>query len=338
MINHIYQLVSPGNFSIKYEDINNQENVIVRPLYMSICHADQRYYLGNRDVKKLEEKLPMALIHEAMGEVVYDPTGTYKNGQKVVMIPNIPGNENKDIIFENYRKDSGFMSSGYDGFMRELVKMSPDRIVRLENVDVRVAAICEFISVGVHAINRFVNSSHSIRQKIGIWGDGSLAYVVACILKQMFSEYCVIIIGRDRFKLSQFTFADELYLADYIPTELSVDHAFECAGGNGSYYALDDIIKYINPQGTVMLLGVSENKVAINTRDILEKGLTFIGSSRSGKSDFEKAVQLLQTPKFQDRMTHIIYEDSPVRNIEDVHRVFKTDLSTSFKTVFKWDL
>ena len=31
----------------------------------------------------------------------------------------------------------------------------------------------------------------------------------------------------------------------------------------------DNIIKYINPQGTVMLMGVSENKVPINTRDIL---------------------------------------------------------------------
>lgn len=29
-----------------------------------------------------------------------------------------------------------------------------------------------------------------------------------------------------------------------------------------------------------MLMGVSENKVPINTRDILEKGLTFVGSTR----------------------------------------------------------
>lgn len=338
MINHIYQLVSPGNFSIKYEDIDNYNNVLIRPLYMSICHADQRYYLGKRDIKKLEQKLPMALIHESMGEVVFDPTHTYKVGQKVVMIPNIPGNDRKETIYENYRKDSGFMSSGYDGFMRELVKMPVDRVVCCDDIDFRAAAICEFISVAVHAVNRFINASHNIRKKIGIWGDGSLGYVVSCVLKQIFPEYHITIIGQDRFKLSQFTFVDNTYLSDCLPDKFEVDHAFECAGGNGSYYAIDDIIKYTNPQGTVMLLGVSENKVAINTRDILEKGLTFIGSSRSGKSDFENAVQLLKSSKFQDRIMRIIYEDTSVKSIEDIHRIFKTDLTTSFKTVFKWEL
>lgn len=338
MINHIYQLVYPRNFSIKYEDINSYDNLLVRPLYMSICHADQRYYLGQRDTKKLEQKLPMALIHESMGEVVFDPTHTYKSGQKVVMIPNIPGDYRKETIYENYRKDSGFMSSGYDGFMRELVRMPLDRVVCCDNIDFRVSSICEFISVAVHAVNRFISTSHNIRQKIGIWGDGSLGYVLSCVLKQLFPEYHITVIGQDRFKLSQFTFVNETYLADCIPSNFEIDHAFECAGGDGSYYAIDDIIRYINPQGSVMLLGVTENKVSINTRDILEKGLTFIGSSRSGKSDFEKAIQLLKLTRFQDRIMRIIYEDSPVRSIEDIHRVFKTDLTTSFKTIFKWEL
>jgi len=117
-----------------------------------------------------------------------------------------------------------------------------------------------------------------------------------------------------------------------------VDHAFECTGGNGSYFAINDIISCINPQGTVVLLGVTENKVSINTRDILEKGLTFVGSSRSGRSDFIQAVNLLKTPKFQSKILRIIYEDESVKNIDDIHRVFKTDLNTPFKTVFKWNL
>ena len=54
---------------------------------------------------------------------------------------------------------------------------------------------------------------------------------------------------------------------------------------------INSIIKYIKPQGSVMLMGVSENKVAINTRDILEKGLTLIGCSRSGRKDFIEAVK-----------------------------------------------
>ena len=48
-----------------------------------------RYYLGTRDPKVMAEKLPMALIHEGVGEVVFDPTETFKTGDKVVMVPNM---------------------------------------------------------------------------------------------------------------------------------------------------------------------------------------------------------------------------------------------------------
>ncbi len=51
MINYVYQLVSPRVISIKYENIDFNNDVIVKPLYMAICHADQRYYTGNRDKK-----------------------------------------------------------------------------------------------------------------------------------------------------------------------------------------------------------------------------------------------------------------------------------------------
>ena len=123
MINYVYQLVSPGVFSVKYEDMNFDNKLIVRPTYMALCHADQRYYLGQRSLDKLRAKLPMALIHESVGKVVYDSTGTYSYGQKVVMIPNVPSKNRNPVIFENYEKGSAFLSSGKDGFMREFVNI-----------------------------------------------------------------------------------------------------------------------------------------------------------------------------------------------------------------------
>ena len=43
MINCIYQLTSPKKINLKYEDIELTDKLIVKPTYMSICHADQRY-------------------------------------------------------------------------------------------------------------------------------------------------------------------------------------------------------------------------------------------------------------------------------------------------------
>ena len=337
MINYVYQLTSPRVISIKYENLNLDDKVVIKPLYMAICHADQRYYTGTRNKKVLSQKLPMALIHECCGEVVIDKSGKFKKGQKVVLIPNVPGKYN-DEIYENYGEGAKFLSSGYDGFMREYINLSADRVVPFENTPLEIAAITEFISVSVHAIERFKKISHSKKDTIGVWGDGSLAFVTANVLKKEFSNSQIIVFGKNRDKLSLFSFVDKTILIDNIPKDLKIDHAFECVGGEGSFYAIDDIIRCIKPQGTVMLMGVSENKVGINTRDILEKGLTFVGSSRSSYQDFVRAVEILQDEKVQKRLKLIIENYGVVKKIEDIHKVFNFDLNNSFKTVFRWEI
>lgn len=338
MLNYIYQLVSPGMFAVKYSDEDFSKKVVIRPRYMAVCHADQRYYLGNRDAKILHKKLPMALIHECCGEVVYDGTNTFPRGQKVVLIPNVAPQMNIEGIYENYARGSKFLSSGCDGFMREFVCMSPDRVVPFEGVNMVVAAICEFVSVAVHAIGRFMRHTEKKFGTIGVWGCGSLSYVVCCCLRRLIPDAKICVVGKNRDKLSRFAFVHESYTTDNLPDGFEVDHAFECVGGEGSTYAIDDIIKYITPQGTAILMGVSENKVPINTRDILEKGLIFMGSSRSGREDFVKAVEFMEDYKFQQRLSNIITVDNAVTNIEAIHRVFSTDLKTPFKTVFEWDV
>ena len=62
MINQVYQLVAPRQIEVTYnnEDIT-RDKVIVRPLYLSICAADQRYYTGSRN-QNCARKLPMSLI------------------------------------------------------------------------------------------------------------------------------------------------------------------------------------------------------------------------------------------------------------------------------------
>lgn len=340
MLNQVFQLIRPRNISIKYEDIslNTKDKVYIKPAYIALCHADQRYFLGKREPHILAKKLPMALAHEACGVVVADPSNTFKIGQKVVMIPNQPPHASTTDFYENYLPGTTFRSSGYDGFMQEIVALSPDRVVPYQDIDDTVATITEFISVAMHAIDRFEKLAHPVRHSIAIIGDGSLAFVLASSLNYLYPSIELTIIGRNQEKLQLFNFATNTYLSTEIPQSLSFDHAFECCGGAGCEYAIDDIIKYIKPQGCVVLMGVSDNKVAVNTRDTLEKGLTIVGSSRSGRADFERAIKMLENKRIQNRFKNIIHEDKVVRNIQDIYRVFETDLSTSFKTVFKWDM
>lgn len=96
----------------------------------------------------------------------------------------------------------------------------------------------------------------------------------------------------------------------------------------------------IKPEGTISLLGVSENRVPINTRMVLEKGLRLFGSSRSGRGDFERVLDIYAGhPRLMAYLSTLSNEVLPVRSIEDIAAAFETDLRKSMgKTVMKWDI
>lgn len=340
MLNAVYQLKRPRQFELVFKDITfDKEHVIVRPTHLSICNADQRYYQGNRPEEILKQKLPMALIHEAIGKVVYDPTGYFQVGDYVVMIPNLPTEED-DVIAENYRRSSKFRASGTDGFLQEYVETVPDRLVKLpENINLTVAAFTEIVSVSFHAISHFMKNTHVRRNRIGVWGDGNLGYITSLLLKSMYPEIEVCVFGINEAKLHDFTFADATYLVNEIPKDFSMDHAFECVGGNAAHRAINQIIDYINPEGTIGILGVSEDLAPINTRMVLEKGLKIVGSSRSGREDFAGLVELYrEKPEIVDYLENIVGEQIVVREIRDIARAFEKDIHKLIgKTIMVWD-
>ena len=340
MINTVYRLTAPKFFEEVFVEETDFNKVIVRPKYLSICQADQRYFNGNRPPEVLNKKLPMALFHEAVGEVIYSPDESFDVGDKVVMIPNTPI-ETDDVILENYLRSSKFRSSGYDGFMSEYVFMNSDRLVKLpEDINLEVAAFTELISVGMHAISRFKNFSHKRKEKIGVWGDGSFGYITSLLLKYIFPESEVYIFGVNYERLAYFSFTDKRFKVNEVPDDLKIDHAFECVGGNKSQDAINQIIDLINPEGSISILGVSEYNIPINTRMVLEKGLNIFGSSRSGRVDFEKTVKLLD-----DNSQMVLYLENLINNkvdinsINDVYNAFELDFNNRFgKTVLKWNI
>ena len=338
MINEIVKLVSPKNLETFFQDEQyTDEIVVVRPTYLSICAADQRYYQGKRKKEILDKKLPLALIHEGVGQVIYDRTGEYKKGERVVMIPNTPM-EQDNVIRENYLRSSKFRSSSADGFMQSAVYMRRDRIIPIRNIEERIGSFLELCSVSINAIETFVKKSHKRRDIIGVWGCGSVGYITTLLLKKYFPDSKIIIIGTRMEKLSYFSFTDDIKMITELEPGFKIDHAFECVGGVKSGEAIDQIIDHINPEGSISLLGVSEEPVDINTRMVLEKGLILIGNSRSGYSDFKKSVELLQDKQTQAYLSNIISEELEINNINDINEAFDKDINNDFKTVMKWNL
>ncbi len=341
MINEIYRLVEPKRLEIHLQDETIPSNgIVIRPTYMSLCVADQRYFNGDRPKAVLRKKLPMALCHEAIGEVVYDPLNSIERGTEVVLIPNLPTVED-EVIAENYLRTSKFRSSSQDGFMQEIIIQDRNRVLELPvGIDRRVLSFLELISVIFHAIDRFEKRAHKERETLGVWGDGNLGFITALVLKTYYPNSKVIVFGKSQQKLSYFSFVDEVMLVDEIPSIEYIDHAFECVGGIGSQYALNQIIDVVKPEGYVSLMGVSEEPVALNTRMILEKGLYLVGNSRSGKKDFEKAINFLSA--HQDTAGHLSNLISSVidaHTVDDIYKAFEIDSIKKWgKTIIKWSM
>lgn len=338
MINQVIKLVAPRRMETFFKEENIDDNcVVVRPRYLSICAADQRYYTGSRAKEVLDKKLPLALIHEAVGEVLFDKTGEFKSGDKVVMIPNTPV-EQDEIIKENYLRSSKFRSSSYDGFLQNVVLMRKDRLIKIGDIDIQIASLLEPISIAVNAIEEFLKTAHKRRNTIGVWGCGTIGYLTTLLLKKYLPDSKIIIFGTNTEKMRYFSFVDEQIMINEVPEDLKIDHAFECVGGPRSEDAIKQMIKHINPQGTISLLGVSENPIPIETRMVLEKGLKLVGDSRSGYQDFYKAVEIMQNKKMQDYVENIIMDMVEVNNLNDIYKAFDLDLNNSFKTVMKWNI
>ncbi|MBU5244562.1 alcohol dehydrogenase catalytic domain-containing protein [Bacillus halotolerans] len=341
MINQTYRLVSARQFEVTYKDkVVHSDKVVVRPTHLSICAADQRYYTGSRGKEAMDKKLPMALIHEGIGKVMFDPTGTFKVGTRVVMVPNTPVEEH-EVIAENYLRSSRFRSSGYDGFMQDYMFMAVDRLVELpDSINPHVAAFTELITIAVHALSRFERMAHKKRDTFGVWGDGNLGFIMTLLLKKKYPDSKVFIFGKTPYKLDHFSFVDAAYQINDIPEDVRIDHAFECVGGRGSESAIEQIIAHVHPEACVALLGVSEYPVEIETRMVLEKGITLIGSSRSGREDFARTVDFLaQYPEVVDYLETLVGGRFPVRSIEEITHAFEADLTSSWgKTVIEWDI
>ncbi|MCR5848966.1 MAG: alcohol dehydrogenase catalytic domain-containing protein [Lachnospiraceae bacterium] len=338
MINTVYKLTYPMCVETFCENLDyNTGDVLVKPRMLSICKADMRYYFGMRDPKVLKQRLPLALIHEAWGTVLHDKSGQFKTGDKVILLPNIPGAGDK--YRENYRLDSLFRSSRADGFMQEMVCLPHSQVVGFDNIPRDTAAITELISVCTHAVNTFLERVTHQPERIGVWGDGALGYIICALLKYYIPKVHLTVIGISRPKLEMFEFANERLTVDEVTVDMHFDSTFECVGGQASGSAISQMIDTIMPEGFIMLMGVSEEPVPVNTRMVLEKGLTLVGRSRSGRVDFEETVRIMQeNERLKQRMKVLISDIVEIKNINDIHKAFNEAKTVDFKLVMDWKL
>ncbi|MFF2154611.1 alcohol dehydrogenase catalytic domain-containing protein [Paenibacillus chitinolyticus] len=296
---------------------------VVEPTIASICHADLRYFGGTRKPEVLARKLPMALLHEGIGKIVEGSRTDAQPGQRVVIVPNLPGNLLLELppeqccpacrgeIADNYCSRGKFLGSGTDGIAQSrLVLPGACAIPIPPAVPDEIAVLAELCSVSYRALRPV--SRLLPRAQVAVFGDGPVGYLTAAMLHHAFG------VGRDRLtvygavreKLDEFAFARTRMVQE---TDFgAVDKAelvVECTGGKFSESALNQGIDLLNPGGHLIAMGVSEERVPINTRDVLEKGITLYGSSRSSAKDFEEVLKVMEKPECQADLRRLLPDE-----------------------------
>jgi ribitol-5-phosphate 2-dehydrogenase len=328
-----YRLIKPRDVQdIVIEHQVHDWEVIVEPTIGSICHADLRYFTGQRRAEALQRKLPMALIHEGIGTIVQSSASNLREGQRVVIVPNLQGylmngtdqdqccDTCKGTKGNNYCTHGRFLGSGMDGIAQSrLVVPSVSALPIPVEVPDEIAVLAELSSVSYQALSHIADELTTA--KVVIFGDGPVGYLAAAMLHHVYG------VERDRLtvfgavpeKLEKFEFANRKLVQEFdFSSGASFDIALECTGGKFSESAINQAIDVLNPGGHLILMGVTEERVPINTRDLLEKGITVRGSSRSSIEDFIPVLNAMRDPQCQATLRKLLPSESrEIKSYED---------------------
>ena len=166
-------------------------------------------------------------------------------------------------------------------------------------------------------------TEHECVKSVTVWGDGIMGYIISLVAKYGFG--CdVNIVGLNKEKLDMFDFANVYYSND-IDALPKMSVAIEAVGGNASGIAANQAIDKLYSGGKLILSGVANENVPLNTRMVLEHGISIRGTTRSVRCDFEKAVELLTIPEFREHILRLMLSINDVTSIRDYYAIFEKE-------------
>ena len=319
-------------------------DVSLRPRLTGVCASDLKLYTGTRDRQALSRKLPLALLHEGIAEVVRNGNrnGRLRPGTRVVVIPNIPCYVAYPELYpskaeacpacrpggagENYCLHNLYLSSNTDGLAQTYFRHPASLLVPVpHDVPDRVAVLTEpLTSIAAACLKAPIRPSASFL----ILGDGPLAQLVAVWLAAQYRvpRERIFMTGHRRPHAPGLTrlvsaVVNAMHPQDFAPLRDSIDVVFECVGGTANEDTLAQAIDCLRPGGTAVLFGPSERSVPFNTREVIGKGLAFVGSNRSCLPHFKLVMERLRDPETQKALEVVLSPDEfHVRTADDLNR------------------
>ena len=312
----VYRLTRP--FRIEAFDEPTTEpgpgGLILRPIRSGICGSDLKLYTGNRERSAIMKKLPIALLHEGVAEVIAAGEGTaYSVGQHVVPSPNIPCTVAHPDRYPsadeacyacrpggagaNYCTDGDFLSSNVDGMTRTAFTHPAACTVPLPTGTSDVLAV---LAEPFATVLAGLEQASARRDDLFlVLGNGAIGILTVIALRATLDvkPEQVIMTGHHWDERAGSVEGLATPVDDdggRFATELAgrVDVAFECVGGDSNNQTLSLAVEMLRPGGKGVMFGPSEGPLLFDTRKVIAKGLSLVGCNRALLRHFSEALRL----------------------------------------------
>jgi L-iditol 2-dehydrogenase len=306
-----YKLIKKKNIEPveKKIPVINSSEILTKVLYTGICGSDLSVYLGSHPYKKP----PVVLGHEFCGKVI-------KNGKKIKL------KKNKNLVTTlpyNYCNKCKYCKLGqtnhctnkatpsyknWNGTFADYFVCRKNSIFELDKkIDQLDAVLMEPFAICNHAINLVNKRKVKNVLILGAGNTGLATLMLARINKKFKKIGCVDVfnsrksivkkLGADYFiKYNKFLFAKNI--SKFTKKE-GLDLIFiTCDYKN----VIDDAIRIINPQGTIIITSYFKSDFKINYNEIVKKEILIQGSFLSTKKDFFQIEKLIKKKSIKPRL------------------------------------
>ena len=278
------------------------DEVVVAVGEVGICGSDLHYYERGRIGDYVVEE-PLVLGHESAGEVVAvgDAVSDLEAGDSVALEPGVPCRRCDYCKRGEYNlcPDVTFMATPPDdGAFAEYVAWPVDFAHRLpDEVSVREGALCEPLSVGIHAARRGEVSAGDSVLVTGVGPIGMLAMAAARAAGA--TEIIVADVVESKLRRATERGADvtvdsgERDLAEAVATETGGEGVDVVIEASGAESAIADSLDAVRRGGTAVFVGLaSDAEIPLDVVDIVDNELDVHGSFRY-RNTYPAAIDLL---------------------------------------------
>jgi L-iditol 2-dehydrogenase len=317
----------------------NADQVLVRVRSVGVCGSDVHYWYSGRIGPVIVDR-PMVLGHECAGEVVEvgADVSHLRQGDRVALEPGIPCGECDLCRTGQYNlcpEVVFFATPPVDGTFCEYVAHEAASAFRLPDaVSYEEGAMCEPLSVGIHAVRR---AGISLGDSVLITGAGPIGLASLMAARAAGATTAIITdLQSNRLKLAQGLGAtatadvrtqDVPALARELTRGRGVDSAIDCTGASE---AVLGGLESVRRGGTVVWVGTADDAYTIPSVNTIRRGLTIRGLFRY-RNTYPAAIDLIATGEAP--VSLLITHRFPLSQLPDAMEAARTGRDGAVKVV-----